>query len=158
MDMEAVRNGITIFFFSMTPFAESRVAIPYGIAMFGMSPIAAIVWGCAGNIAIVFLIMRFFDPITSWIFARSEFLKEKIEKYFKKLHTKHSERFYQFGAMLLVIMVATPIPGTGAWTGAILASLFAIPFWLGLGSISAGIVIAGVILAFVSKSAIHFFL
>lgn len=156
MEAEYVRNLISVFVLSMTPFGELRIAIPYGVlSNVGVFP--SLIISIIGNMIPALIILKLFDPFSQWIFSNSEFLKNKIQKYFNALHTKHSQKFIETGAIFLVFFVGIPLPGTGAWSGAILASLLAIPFRLAFGSILLGVIGAGILVALLSKSAITVF-
>lgn len=83
-------------------------------------------------------------------------LEEKsiIHWFYSKVQKEHSEKFYKWGSVALVAIVGIPIPGTGSWTGSILAFLFNIPFWKALGLIFIGILIAGAIVTGLSSGII----
>lgn len=147
MFLNWLADGLTVFFLSMLPVLELRAGIPYGIFKLQMNIWTALGWSIFGNIVAIVFVLKLLDPVAKWLFAHSAFLKHHGEKYFQKLHTKHSEKFNELGAVFLAIFVAVPIPGTGAWTGALIAYLLNIPFWLALGSISLGVVGAGIIVA-----------
>lgn len=147
-----LRNALIVFFLSMTPLAELRLGIPYGMGVLKMATLETFFWGVLGNIIPVIILLKLLPLATEWIFRHSNFLKTRLKKYFERLHVQHSTKFNRLGALFLAAFVAVPLPGTGAWTGALLAYLFNIPFWLAFGSISLGVVGAGVIVAFLSES------
>lgn len=157
MPLNWISNGLIVFFLSMLPVTELRGSIPYGIGILHMTTLSAFVWGVLGNIIPVFFLLKFLDPVVKWLFRRSSFLKKHFEKYFEGLHKKHSKKFDELGAIFLAAFVAIPLPGTGAWTGALLAYLFNIPFWLAFGSISLGVLGAGIIMTFFSESILWLF-
>jgi uncharacterized membrane protein len=68
-----------------------------------------------------------------------------IEKYIHSLKRKHAEQFDKFGALALFLVSAMPIPGMGAWSAAVLAVLFEIPFSYAFPALAGGTVVAGVI-------------
>lgn len=148
-------DGLIVFFLSMLPITELRGSIPYGIGILKMTTLTVFIWAVAGNIFPVFFIIKFLDPAVKFLFKLSLFLEKHIKKYFEKLHTKHSAKFNELGAIFLALFVAVPLPGTGAWTGALLAYLLNIPFWLAFGSISLGVLGAGVIVTFFSETIVQ---
>lgn len=87
------------------------------------------------------------------MFKHSPFLHKYAEKYFQKLHKKHSMRFDAIGGLALAIFVAIPLPLTGAWSGAVLAYLFNIRTKIALPMIGLGILGAGIIVMFISGAA-----
>lgn len=145
-------EGVQIFIISALPIVELRGGIPYGIGVLKESVYFSFFWAVLGNIFPVFFILKLLDPVVNWIFKYIPSLGKHIKQYFEKLHTKHSTKFNELGALFLAIFVAIPLPGTGAWTGALLAYLFNIPFWLAFGSISFGVIGAGVLVAFFSET------
>lgn len=84
-------------------------------------------------------------------------LEEKsiIHWFYSKVQKEHSEKFYRWGSVALVAIVGIPVPGTGSWTGSVLAFLFNIPFWKALGLIFVGILIAGAIVTGLSTGIIN---
>ncbi len=134
----------------MLPVIELRGAIPYGIFVLDLNPITALIFSIIGNFAPMYFILRFLDPAVTWIFGKSPFLRTHIEKYFNKLHHRHSEKFNETGYAALAAFVAIPIPGTGAWTGALLAYLFNLPKKPSLIALFIGIIGAGLFMAFFS--------
>lgn len=144
--------GLQIFIISLLPIVELRGGIPYGIGILGKNVFFTFIWAILGNIFPVFFILKILDPVINWIFKHIPFLEKHIKAYFEKLHAKHSENFNRLGAIFLALFVAVPLPGTGAWTGAVLAYLFNIPFWLAFGSISLGVIGAGILVAFFSET------
>lgn len=115
--------------------------------------VTSIVWYGAFLLAI---------PIWGYIFflvahkAYQAAIEEKsiIHWFYNKVHKEHSRKFYRWGAVALIIIVGIPIPGTGSWTGSVLAFLFNIPYWKAIGLIFVGILIAGAIMTGVSTGII----
>ncbi|MFC2082750.1 COG2426 family protein [Candidatus Bipolaricaulota bacterium] len=139
---------------SAAPVVELRGAIPLALSQ-GFSPTWALALALLGNLAIVpFLLWgfcwaerllmrwRFSQRLLEWVFARS------------RRKGKWIERLGSFG---LVLLVAIPLPGTGAWTGAIAARLLGIPNKKALVWIAVGVVIAGFLVLFASLGAIRLF-
>jgi uncharacterized membrane protein len=84
-------------------------------------------------------------------------LEEKsiIHWFYSKVQKEHSQKFYRWGSLALIAIVGIPVPGTGSWTGSVLAFLFNIPFWKALGLIFIGILIAGGIVTGLSTGIIN---
>ena len=85
---------------------------------------------------------RFTRTILEWVFARSRRKGRWIQR---------------LGPIGLVLLVAIPLPGTGAWTGAIASRLLGIPVKKALPWITVGVVIAGILVLFASLGAIRLF-
>jgi uncharacterized membrane protein len=127
---------------AMVPVVELRGAIPAGVAA-GLSPWQAYAAAVAGNLVpvpfIMLLVRRAFD-----VLRRSRRLGPTIEALERRAHLKgRLVRKYRLAG--LVILVAIPLPGTGAWTGALVADLLDIRLRSALPAIFAGLLIAGAI-------------
>lgn len=134
-------NELTVLFTAMLPIAELRVAIPYGISL-GMNPFNAFFWAVLGNIIPNIFILWLLP-----IFAN------KLRKYWKwwdhflnKTHDHHSKKFKEKGSVFILLFVGVPIPGSGSWTGSLLAFLFDLKYKKALLIISLGVLMAGVII------------
>lgn len=149
---EDIKNAVIIFLLSTTPINELRGSIPYGIFALKMNPWLALVSGILGNMTPVYFILKFLDPVMQWIFGHSSVVTRYAKRHFEKLRERHTDKFNRLGAIFLALFVAVPLPGTGAWTGALLAYLFNIPLWLAFASIGLGVIGAGILVTFFSES------
>jgi len=140
---------------AMIPVTEMQASIPYGMAVYKMSALEALIISLAGNITIVFVLLRLIPVCVDFLFKHSPFLAHHIKKYFDRLHAKHSMRFYEFGGIFLTLFISIPGPGSGAWTGSLLAYLFNMPFKLALISVALGLAVQGIIVSFFSGSIIE---
>ena len=144
---------VLVFLISMVPLVELRVAIPiainwglnvplsYAIAIFGnMLPMPFIfffarkvlVWGAALK----------WPKGLGWVGKFFNFCLEKGEKGGKKLTEKAGRSTY----VALFLFVGIPVPGTGAWTGTLAASLLDLDFKKSVIAVLSGIILAGVIM------------
>lgn len=138
---------------AMVPIIELRGAIPYGIAK-GLPfwPVFFIAY--VGNLLPVPFIILFIRKIFAFL-RRNRVLGSIIEKLEKKAHLKGRivNRYKTFG---LFVFVAIPLPGTGAWTGALIAAVLDIRFRRAFPAIALGVLTAGLLVAVLSYSIIHF--
>ncbi len=142
------------FGMSMVPVLELRGAIPAGIAA-GLPPAAAFVTAVIGNLVPVPFIMLLIRRVFA-LLRRSPVLNEKIDWLESHAHLKgRVVRKYRLPG--LIILVGTPLPGTGAWTGALVAALLDIRLRDALPAILLGLVIAGGITTAVTMGLIHLF-
>ncbi len=129
------------------PVIELRGSIPYGIAM-GLTPWEAFLAALIGNSLpvsfIMFLIRRIFDFL-----RKRPFWESKIEHLEKKSHLK-GRIIKKYRTPGLILLVAIPLPGTGAWPGALVASLLGIRMQTAIPAIFAGLLIAGGIILAIS--------
>ena len=136
-----------VFGTAMIPVVELRGAIPLGISM-GLPPLMVYVLAVLGNLLpvpfIILLVRRVFD----WL-RKGRFWGPKITAMERRAHLKgRMVRKYRLPG--LVILVAVPLPGTGAWTGAPVAALFDIRLRSAMPAILLGVLLAGGIMLAVS--------
>ena len=137
------------------PVVELRGAIPAGIAA-GLDPWLACGAAIFGNLLpvpfIILLVRQVFDRL-----RKHAFFAPKIEALERRAHLKgRVVRKYRLPG--LVILVAIPLPGTGAWTGALAASLLRMPFKYAMLSIALGTLGADIIMTLVSYGILVAFL
>lgn len=139
---------VATFFISMLPVVELRGGIPYGVG-FGLNPWVAYAVALLGNMLPVPFILLLLDTVFRWMKKREGFLKNIAVKLENKAISKKAsvEKYKLFG---LLLFVAIPLPGTGAWTGALIASVLRMNRKYAFLSIFAGVVIAGFIITAVS--------
>lgn len=154
-----MRKFLYIFLISMVPIIELRGAIPIALGM-GLPVIESIAVCVIGSMIPVPFIYFFARKVLCWgadkkyIGKFFRFCLEKGEKAGKAL-VKATGRGGLFVALL--IFVGIPLPGTGAWTGALGASFLNMGFKSTVASVSLGVVLAGCIMAAVSAAGLHIF-
>lgn len=134
-----------VFLLSMVPVIELRGAIPLATLQFGMHPLAAFFYAVAGSTFLGTLVVVVVEPISQLAFKRVAFLNRFWLKYIERITRENSMSFEKWGAVALIIFIAIPLPLTGAFTGGVLASIFAIPLRKAFLMILAGCTIAGII-------------
>ncbi len=138
---------IICFFISMVPLIELRVAVPTGLAM-GLDPRILYPVCILGNMIPVPIIFFFARKVLEWgkdkpvIGGFFTFCLEKGHKGGVKLQEKTGQGLY----VALFLFVGIPIPGTGAWTGTLAASLLDMDFKKSVLAIVCGVILAGVIM------------
>ena len=142
------------FLVGMTPVLELRGAIPLGVAA-GLPPLTACAAAILGNIVPVPFIMLLVRRIFRWL-RKTAFLGPKIDWLERRAHLK-GRVVRKYRLVGLMILVAVPLPGTGAWTGALVASLLDIRMRHAIPAIFAGVVIAGLIITLLTAGVIHLF-
>lgn len=153
MPFETMLKEIAVtFFISMVPVIELRGAIPAGIAA-GLSPAAAFVVSVLGNLVPVPFILLLIRRIFDWLRDTKTF-GPLIEKLERRAHLK-GRVVQKYRVPGLIILVGIPLPGTGAWTGALVAALLDIRLKSAVPAIFAGLLIAGAITLGVTMGVIH---
>ncbi|NLW65137.1 MAG: small multi-drug export protein [Clostridiales bacterium] len=125
----------------MLPIVELRGAIPVGVGA-GLGHWQSMITAVLGNMVPVPFIIIFIRRIFAWLRAKSA----RLEAFVSRLETRaegkwESVRKYQL--LGLAILVAIPLPGTGAWTGALVAALMDIRLKSAMPAIFLGVIIAG---------------
>lgn len=139
---------------AMVPVLELRGSIPFGLAL-GLSPGMVYVVSVLGNLFPVPAVMLFVRSVFQWLRKWSRW-DRRIDWLETRAHLKG--RFIQKYRLLgLVLLVAIPLPGTGAWTGALVATLLNIRIRVALPCILFGVLIAGGIMMATSLGLIHIF-
>ena len=130
------------FLMAMVPVVELRGAIPLGVGA-GLPPAVAAVTAMAGNLmpvpCILLLLRRVFA-----LMRKSPWLGPKVDRLERRAHLK-GRKVRKYRTLGLVLLVAIPLPGTGAWTGALVADVLDIRMRTALPAIAAGVIIAGCI-------------
>ena len=128
------------FFTAMVPVLELRAAIPLGISL-GLPPPTAFLLAVAGNLVPVPFIILLIRRIFLWM-KGMPWWKGKIERLERKAHGK-GDLVRKYRTLGLCLLVAVPLPGTGAWTGALVAAMLDIRLRNALPAIVLGVLIAG---------------
>jgi len=134
---------ITTLLISMVPVVELRGAIPIAVAQ-GVDPWQAMLISIIGNMIPVPFIIVFIRSIFKWMRGKSERLNAWVTKMENKAAVK-AEKVQKYEKMGLCIFVAIPLPGTGAWTGALIAAMLDMRLKSAVPMIFLGVCIAGLI-------------
>ena len=142
---------ISTFFISMLPVVELRLGLPYGIAL-GLDYPLALTAAVLGNMLPVPFIILFIRQIFAWMRRHMPKLDGLVIRMEKKAEKNRAavEKYAFWG---LVILVAIPLPGTGAWTGALVAAMMEIRLKRAFPAIAIGVAIAGVIVSVITYGA-----
>ncbi len=143
-----IPDWLVVFIISLCPILECRLGMFTAIVLLGMNPFVGFIISFIGNIIpipfILLLINKIFEllkkiPVINkpiyWLEEKTLKKRDKIDKY---------------GIWGLLLFVAIPLPGTGAWTGSLLASLLHLDRKKSFGVIAIGVVIAGLIISTLS--------
>lgn len=143
---------LIVFFVSMVPLIELRGAIPYAVA-FGLPLAPSYLIAILGNMLPVPIIYLFARKVLIWgkdkpvIGKFFTFCLEKGEKGGKKLQEKAGRGLF----LALLLFVGIPLPGTGAWTGTLAASLLDMDFKSSVLAVMLGVILAGIIMGLASS-------
>jgi uncharacterized membrane protein len=154
-----LKQYIPAFFISMVPLIELRGGVPVAMTL-GLSAPEAIALCAIGNMLPVPFIYLFARKILVWGST-----KPHIGPLFTKILTKGEKAGQKLVAaasrkglfIALLLFVGIPLPGTGAWTGTLAATLLNMGWKSTTGAVSLGIILAGIIMSVVSSLGLHLF-
>ena len=129
---------------SMLPVVELRGGIPFGVAA-GLPVWAAFTAAVLGNLIPVPFIIVYIRRILQWMRERFPRLDRLVGALERKAHLK-GQKVTKYQYLGLIILVAIPLPGTGAWTGSLAAAFLDMPLRRAIPSIIAGVLIAGLVI------------
>lgn len=138
---------LIIFIISMVPILELRGGL-IAAAVLGVPIVPAIVICLIGNMIPIPFILLLITPIFDWL-KRTKLLRPLVEKLERKAMSK-SDKIQKYEFVGLMLFVGVPLPGTGAWTGALIASLLDIREKKAFVAICLGLLMATVIMCVIS--------
>lgn len=148
MNRIMITKYLIVFIISMVPMVELRLAIPVAIG-YGLPTIPSYILCIVGNMVPVPFIFFFARKILEWgsdkkyIGKFFSFCLDKGHKGGEKLKEKAGKGLF----LALLLFVGIPLPGTGAWTGTLAASILDMDFKKSVVAVMAGVFLAGVIMA-----------
>ena len=148
--MSAFVKYLIVFFVSMVPLIELRGAVPIGTGM-GLPWLPNLLVSIVGNCLPIPFILLFVKAILKWMRGCRIGLFNKVSNWLYNKAEKNRPKIEKYAAWGLFLFVAIPLPGTGAWTGALVASVFDMKKLPASISIFAGVVSAGLIMTFGSQ-------
>ncbi|KAL6636746.1 hypothetical protein ACP70R_024318 [Stipagrostis hirtigluma subsp. patula] len=136
-------DDAVVFALATLPVIELRGSIPVGYWM-RLHPVRLTILSVLGNMVSVPFIILYLKKLTTFLSRRSASAARVMDLLFERARRKAApvEEFQWLGLMLFV---AVPFPGTGAWTGAIIASVLGMPFWSGFSANFVGVILAGLL-------------
>ena len=141
------------FLLSMLPVGELRVGLPYGIAL-GLEYPLALMAALLGNMIPVPFIIVYIRRVFEWMRKHMPKLDALVTKMERRADDK-GDTVREYGHWALLLFVAIPLPGTGAWTGSLIAALLDIPTSKAVPVIMLGVCIAAAIMTLVTYGVIH---
>lgn len=145
---------IKTFLLAMTPIGELRLAIPMGLTIYNLDSVTVYFVSVLGNIFSIFLILVFLGAFSRWTSKHIYFFNRFFNWLFSQTRKNHYNRVNKYGLYLLPVFVAIPLPVTGGWTASLIAFVFGMPFKKAFPLISFGVLIAGLVVLFLTKTGI----
>lgn len=144
-------NIVMTIVVSMVPVIELRGAIPMAVAN-GLDVPTALIVSIIGNLIPVPFIIIFIRKIFEWMRTKNQKFNNIVTRMENKA-AKQSQVIEKYEWFGLVLLVAIPLPGTGAWTGALVAAMLDMRLKRAFPAILLGVVIAGLVVTFITYGA-----
>lgn len=146
---------IQVFLISMVPVLELRAAIPLGITTFSLDVWVTIIVAVLGNIFPVPFLIIFGEKVLNY-FAKFEKIGAPF-RYIIKRGEKKAKKIVGALFFALLLFVAIPLPGTGAWTGCLVAITLRLKLREAFPAIAVGVLCAAIITTIVTYGVISIF-
>ena len=135
---------LTIFLISLLPILELRGGM-IAAALLGVNFTQAFLICLVGNLLPIPFILWLIRPFFNWL-KTTKHLK-KVADWLERKTEKNKEKVLKYEVLGLLLFVAIPLPGTGGWTGALVAAMLDMPMKKSLPTIALGVLIAGFIMS-----------
>lgn len=152
---KTVGAHLCVLICSMIPIIELRGAIPLGAGLglpFWLNYLLSVV----GNMLPIPIILLFVKAVLGWMSRCKVKLFNRISNWLFKKADKNRPKIEKYGFWGLFLFVAIPLPGTGAWTGSLVAALIDMKFSKAILSVLLGVLSAGVIMTLISYGVLGF--
>ena len=137
---DTIPSWLTVFIISLFPILENRGGM-IAARLHNMNMLQAFIISYLGNLVPIPFILLFIKKIFEWLRKIKGF--DKIIKHFEAKAEKNRDKINSGKQWGLLLFVAIPLPGSGGWTGALMASLLEIPPKKAFPIIALGVLIAG---------------
>ncbi|MFY9286502.1 MAG: small multi-drug export protein [Tissierellaceae bacterium] len=152
--MKFITDEFTVILTAMLPVIEVRGAIPVGIAL-GMSPFHATLLAFLGSIIPVPFILWTIRPIFTYL-RRTKLFRRLVNTLTDKSMRK-SGKVKKYGYIGLFFFVAIPLPGTGVWSGSLIAALLNMRIKFAFPTIVLGNLVASIAIMLLSFGVVNIF-
>ncbi len=153
--LQNISNEVYVFIVSLLPILELRAAIPLGAAL-GMNIFECYFLSVLGNILPIPFILIFIKKILEYMSSCKIKLFNKVSNFLITKAEKRSDKVNKYSLLGLFLFVAVPLPGTGAWTGSLVAALMGMRFKKSFFSIFCGVLVAGLLMTVASYGVVSF--
>lgn len=145
----AFGKQIIVFIISLLPILELRGGL-LAASLLGLKPLESYIICIIGNLLPVPLILWFMASILNWMRNSKSKKIKGVAKWLDKKVYKHKGQIEKYGFWGLVLFVGIPLPGTGAWTGCLIASVLEINKKKSLLATIVGVIMASIIMMLIS--------
>ncbi len=142
---------------AMTPIGELRAAIPLGVVTYDLSWPLVFFLAIIGNLIPVPIVIFGLRTVGARLERRTDVIGRLLRWRTARIEERWGERVRRYGFMAVMLIVAIPLPLTGAWTGSLAVYVLRVPLRTGITAIAAGIVVAGVIVTILTQAGVELF-
>ena len=148
LSAHGVPDWLVVFIISLFPILECRLGMFTAIVLLQMNTFKGFIISFIGNLIPIPFILILINKIFEWLKKIPGICKPII--WLEEHTLKKKDKIDKYGIWGLLLFVAIPLPGTGGWTGALLASLLHLDRKKSFGVIAVGVFIAGLIISVLS--------
>ena len=145
----AYGKEILVFIISLMPILELRGGL-LAAALLGLDPIKSYIISIIGNVLPVPFILLLITKVLNWMRNSNVNFLKKIANWLDEKVEKHKGQIEKYGYLGVILFVGIPLPGTGAWTGSLIASVLEMDRKKTFLAVLAGLFMASVIMMIVS--------
>ncbi len=146
---------LIVFIISLMPILELRGGL-LAASLLNLNPLESYIIAVIGNIIPIPFILWFINNILNWMRKKKKL--EKIVKWLDKKVIKHKDQIEKYGFWGLVLFVGIPLPGTGAWTGCLIAAVLEMNRKKAFIAAILGVLIASIIMMLISFGFLKIFI
>jgi len=122
-----------------------RLAIPMGILVYNINAVTVFFVSVVGNLIPAIFLLFFLKKLSVYLSGKSSLFKRIFTWWETRAREKHITKIEKYDVIGLALFIAIPLPLTGAWTGALLATIMDLPIKKSLLAVVMGVVGAGLI-------------
>ncbi len=137
--------SLATFLLATLPLGELRASIPVAILQYDMHFAWSFVLSVVGNMVPVFIALAALNLLVGWLRKKVKLCDRFFSWLFSWTQRRHQKKFKRWGDLALIVLVAIPLPMTGAYTGAMASYVFGVPAKRAIPLIFVGVLIAGII-------------
>mgnify|MGYP000963247272 CR=1 FL=1 len=150
-------NWLEVLIMAAVPVVELRGAIPYGILALDMSILQTFILSYVGSLIPAPFILLFVKKILEYMSTSKVAFFRRIAEKLNNKGTKKIAEMKKTTFWGLTLFIAIPLPGTGVWTGCLVAALLGMRFKYSMGAAVLGTLIAGIVVTAIVASGAHIF-
>jgi uncharacterized membrane protein len=117
-------DWLSVILLSALPVTELRVSLPIALFYYDLPVWESVILSAIGNIIPLPAVFFIIPPFLIFAESRSPALHRFFQNQLRWLEQKYADRYHAYGALFLFLFVAVPFPGSGVWTGSLLAVIF----------------------------------